>query len=166
MHLKISSARCTGCHLCALVCAFQKGGNLCEDNGAIRVDGEFPESLRCRIHFCFQCKEEYCVEACHTGALGRSDRGYVALDETLCDTCKGAFECVKACKYQGIHVNAEKTAPVKIVDRIHQSEFHFRTIKSGSGFYLGSGPDLLFFPMPSIDDLHTKYYQWWRSAQM
>lgn len=61
---------------------------------------------------------------------------------------------------------AEKTTPVKIVDRIHPSVFHFRTIKSGSGFYLGCGPDLLFYPMPSIDDLHTKYYHWWRSAQM
>ena len=60
----------------------------------------------------------------------------------------------------------EKTAPVKIVDRIHKSEFHFRTIKSGSGFYLGSGRDLLFFPMPSTEDLHSKYYHWWRSAQM
>ena len=60
----------------------------------------------------------------------------------------------------------EKSAPVKIVDRIHKSEFHFRTIKSGSGFYMGSGRDLLFFPMPSVEDLHGKYYQWWRSAQM
>jgi hypothetical protein len=60
----------------------------------------------------------------------------------------------------------EKTAPVKIVDRIHESEFHFRTIKSGSGFYLGSGRDLLFFPMPTMEELHTVYYQWWRSAQM
>ena len=62
--------------------------------------------------------------------------------------------------------DVEKTAPVKIVDRIHESQFHFRTIKSGSGFFLGSGPDLLFFPMPSIEDLHGKYYNWWRSAQM
>ena len=66
-----------------------------------------------------------------------------------------------------LELNAEsKTAPVKIVDRIHESVFHFRTIKSGSGFYLGTGPDLLFFPMPSLDDLHTTYYGWWRSAQM
>jgi hypothetical protein len=57
-----------------------------------------------------------------------------------------------------------KTAPVKIVDRIHESQFHFRTIKSG--FYLGSGPDLLYFPMPSIEQLHNEYYHWWRSAQM
>jgi hypothetical protein len=58
----------------------------------------------------------------------------------------------------------EKTAPVKIVDRIHKSEFHYRTIKSGC--YLGSGRDLLFFPMPSLGDLRSKYYHWWRSAQM
>ena len=60
--------------------------------------------------------------------------------------------------------SGNKTAPVKIVDRIHKSEFHFRTIHSGC--YLGSGPDLLFFPMPSADELHTTYYKWWRSAQM
>jgi hypothetical protein len=57
-----------------------------------------------------------------------------------------------------------KTAPVKIVDRIHKSEFHYRTIKSGC--YLGSGPDLLYFPMPTLEQLRTDYYQWWRSAQM
>ena len=113
MHLKINTSRCTGCHLCALACAFQKGGNLCEDNGAIRVMGEFLQGLRSRIHFCFQCKEAYCVEACPKKALGLNDRGYVELDETLCDTCGGAFECVEACKYNGIYVNAAKTAPVK-----------------------------------------------------
>jgi hypothetical protein len=64
-----------------------------------------------------------------------------------------------------LELSAEsKTAPVKIVDRIHKSEFHFRTIKSGC--YLGSGRDLLFFPMPSAEDLRGKFYHWWRSAQM
>jgi hypothetical protein len=57
-----------------------------------------------------------------------------------------------------------KTAPVKIVDRIHPSSFHYRTIKSGC--YLGSGADLLYFPMPSLQELRTDHYQWWRSAQM
>jgi hypothetical protein len=57
-----------------------------------------------------------------------------------------------------------KTAPVKIVDRIHREAFHFRTVKSG--YYLGVGGDLMYFPMPSHDDLRNKYYHWWRSAQM
>ena len=57
-----------------------------------------------------------------------------------------------------------KTAPVKMVDRIHREAFHFRTVKSG--YYLGSGGELLYFPMPSHEDLRNKHYRWWRSAQM
>jgi hypothetical protein len=59
---------------------------------------------------------------------------------------------------------ATKTAPVKMVDRIHREAFHFRTVKSG--YFLGSGGDLLYFPMPSREDLRNKHYRWWRSAQM
>lgn len=58
----------------------------------------------------------------------------------------------------------EKTAPVKIVDRIHRTAFHFRTVKSG--YYLGNAGELLYFPMPSLEVLQTDYYSWWRSAQM
>lgn len=58
-----------------------------------------------------------------------------------------------------------KTVIIKMVDRIHGELFHFRTIKSG--FYLGNEKGgLLFFPMPSDDDLRANNYQWWRSAQM
>ena len=57
-----------------------------------------------------------------------------------------------------------KTVGVKMVDRIHPADISKRTIKSG--FYLGSGCELLFFPMPSEEELRTKHYQWWRSAQV
>ena len=59
---------------------------------------------------------------------------------------------------------ASKTAPVKILDRIHSEAFHFRTVKSG--FYLGNGGELLYFAMPSHDELRNEHYRWWRSAQM
>lgn len=59
---------------------------------------------------------------------------------------------------------ASKTAPVKMVDRIHTEAFHFRTVKSG--FYLGTGGKLLHFAMPSSDELRNNNYRWWRSAQM
>ena len=60
--------------------------------------------------------------------------------------------------------SATKTAPVKIVDRIHRASFPYRTVKSG--FYLGSGDQLLYFPMPSPEVLLRDHYRWWRSAQM
>ena len=57
-----------------------------------------------------------------------------------------------------------KTVIVKMVDRIHRTAFHYRTVKSG--FYLGNAGTLLFFPMPSRETLQRKHHQWWRSAQM
>jgi hypothetical protein len=57
-----------------------------------------------------------------------------------------------------------KTVTVKMVDRIHRTAFHYRTVKSG--FYLGNAGKLLFFPMPSPEALQREHYPWWRSAQM
>lgn len=57
-----------------------------------------------------------------------------------------------------------KSVQVKIVDRLGPASFAFRTIKSG--FYLGNGSELLFFPMPSEEELYRSHYRWWRSAQM
>jgi hypothetical protein len=57
-----------------------------------------------------------------------------------------------------------KTVTVKMVDRIHRTAFHYRTVKSG--FFLGNAGKMLFFPMPTIDELKTSHYRWWRSAQM
>jgi len=57
-----------------------------------------------------------------------------------------------------------KTVTIKMVDRIHRTAFHYRTVKSG--FFLGNACQMLFFPMPSIEELKTEHYRWWRSAQM
>ena len=57
-----------------------------------------------------------------------------------------------------------KTINIKMVDRIHRTSFHYRTIKSG--LYLGNAGRLLFFPMPSPEALRADHYKWWRSAQM
>ena len=57
-----------------------------------------------------------------------------------------------------------KIVNVKMVDRVHSTEFPFRTVKSG--FYLGNAGEMLFFPMPSHEVLRTEHYSWWRSAQM
>jgi len=57
-----------------------------------------------------------------------------------------------------------KTVNVKMVDRIHRTAFHYRTVKSG--FYIGNTGGLLYFPMPSDEDLRRHHYKWWRSAQM
>lgn len=59
-----------------------------------------------------------------------------------------------------------KTKPIqiKMVDRLGPVSFAYRTIKSG--FYLGNQEDIVFFPMPSEEELRAHHYRWWRSAQM
>jgi len=52
----------------------------------------------------------------------------------------------------------------KTVDRIAPVDFPYRTVESG--FYLGSGSDVRFYPMPSQADLQTTHYVWWRSASL
>lgn len=59
---------------------------------------------------------------------------------------------------------ATKTVHSKMVDRIHPGSIPFRTIKSG--FFLGNQKKLIYFGLPSRDELRAKNYNWWRSANM
>lgn len=55
-----------------------------------------------------------------------------------------------------------KTIHTKMVDRTHNIEYPYRMINSG--IYIGSGQELAYFPLPARDELRSKYYMWWRSA--
>ena len=59
---------------------------------------------------------------------------------------------------------ATKLVHSKMVDRIHSGAIPYRTIKSG--FYLGNKDKLLYFELPSRDELRANNYNWWRSANM
>jgi hypothetical protein len=52
----------------------------------------------------------------------------------------------------------------KLVHRVHSLEFPYRMVKGG--FYMGNGPDLAFYPMPSHEELHRDHSHWWRSANL
>lgn len=52
----------------------------------------------------------------------------------------------------------------KMVHRVHSLEFPYRMVKSG--FYIGNGADLAFYPMLSHEDLRRDHNQWWRSANL
>lgn len=57
-----------------------------------------------------------------------------------------------------------KYISAKMVDRVHSAEMAYRTI--ASGVYFGNQEGLIFFPMPSQQDLREKYNNWRRSANM
>ncbi len=49
----------------------------------------------------------------------------------------------------------------KVVARSMQ-DLNYRTLKNG--FYVGAGDEMLYYPMPSKEELQTKFYNWSRSA--
>lgn len=57
-----------------------------------------------------------------------------------------------------------KTVHTKMVDRIAPASFPYRLIKSG--IFIGNEVKLVYFPMPSWDELRARHYRWWRSASM
>lgn len=59
-------------------------------------------------------------------------------------------------------ISLKKGKNNKVVIRNMAGEILFRTVKRG--FYVGSGDEMLFYPMPSREELEDKYYIWWRSA--
>ena len=50
----------------------------------------------------------------------------------------------------------------KTVLRFLPGELNYRTIKDG--FFIGEHDNYLFYPFPTMDELESKYYSWWRSA--
>jgi hypothetical protein len=57
-----------------------------------------------------------------------------------------------------------KIVHAKMVDRTHPASFPYRMIKSG--IFVGNEERLLYFPLPSQEELRAKHYRWWRSANM
>lgn len=57
-----------------------------------------------------------------------------------------------------------KTVSAKMVDRIHPATFPYRTVKNG--IFVGNREKLIFFPIPSHEELRAEHYRWWRSANM
>lgn len=57
-----------------------------------------------------------------------------------------------------------KTKLSKLVHRVHSLEFPYRMVKNG--FYVGNGPDLAYYAMPSHDVLRREHSSWWRLANL
>jgi hypothetical protein len=52
----------------------------------------------------------------------------------------------------------------KLVQRAHSLEFPYRMLKNG--LYIGNGPDLAFYRIPSHEVLRRDHNTWWRSANL
>lgn len=113
MRLKVQAGQCTTCRLCTFACAFKHSGKLDLNKSAIRITPQFPDSLAVKVNFCSQCAQGYCIAACQQGALQREADGRVILVTDKCDTCKGEYKCVKACKLGGMFKPYDNIPPLK-----------------------------------------------------
>ena len=52
----------------------------------------------------------------------------------------------------------------KLVQRAHSLEFPYRMLKNG--LYIGNGPELTFYKIPSHEVLRRDHNTWWRSANL
>jgi len=58
---------------------------------------------------------------------------------------------------------AKPEKSTKVVNRqMSNDHLLYRTVRNG--FYVGDSEKLLYYPMPSIEELNRDYYAWWRSA--
>ena len=86
-------SKCSACRKCEIACSLSHENRIWPEASSIRVfmlvpGLEFP-------HFCAQCEDYPCVEACPFNALSVSDKtGAVLVNTELCNACG---KCINAC---------------------------------------------------------------------
>lgn len=85
-----------------------------------------------------------------------SDPEFGALRDLPYNNIHHLRECLMDIKTKRIHT--------KIVNRVQAPQFPYRTIKNG--IFIGKDEGLLYFPLPPREELRSKYYRWWRSANV
>jgi len=106
-----------------------------------------PTGLLCLPAICFvELRLDGLVEGPERGA--DCDLPYPNVDH-LC-------QCLTELRTKAVHT--------KMVNRIQPVSFPYRTIKSG--IFVGNEEGLLYFPVPSQEELRAQHYRWWRSANM
>jgi carbon-monoxide dehydrogenase iron sulfur subunit len=107
--IRVYAESCTGCRLCELACSMEKTSTF------------NPKLARMRVHFkgdggcipvvCTQCEEEWCVQACPTGAISRHPQTLVVLIDF--EDCTGCGECVEACPIGAMGWHVAEGIPFK-----------------------------------------------------
>jgi len=102
--IQVEAERCAGCRLCEMICSFRHEAKFSPALSRVRVIKEDRHGLDYPV-LCHQCDPCPAVAACPTGALTRSSRGVIEVDEAACTGC-GA--CVDACTLDAVHLDDSK----------------------------------------------------------
>lgn len=101
---------CSGCMICVNVCSMYYFNVISPTRSRVRVVRTEP-ALDFPL-FCRNCENAPCIDACPEGALSRTSKGIVIVNNRKCN---GTGECVKACPYNAIHINPDTGKAIKCI---------------------------------------------------
>ena len=107
--LKVNANNCSGCQLCQILCTQFHDNIYGVQNARLKIkSSETKERMPAfKPHVCTLC--EKCVKACEPGALKIGERGYLVLDETICNGCG---DCKESCPFEVINMNIKTNKPM------------------------------------------------------
>lgn len=120
MKIKINSKKCTGCHLCELVCSLFHLGVMNTEKSAIRILKDDLDTSMNQPLVCRQCKEMKCLEGEDVVEefekrqfVWSKERAELCPFKSLsclgenayhCDLCSGNPQCVRVCTTEAIRI--------------------------------------------------------------
>ncbi len=121
MRIKVDKKKCSGCHLCEMVCSLFHLGVINTEKSAIRIRKDDLDSSQNIPILCNQCKEMKCLngEEAREGlekkrfiwAIKRAERcpfdALTVFGENAyhCDLCGGTPQCVKVCTPKALRIS-------------------------------------------------------------
>ncbi len=123
MKLVVEKEKCSGCHLCEMVCSLAHLGVINSEKSAIRIEKDDLVTSMNKPVVCRQCKKMKCLGEESASAelekqkfLWNKERSQRCSFKALpsfedsayhCDLCGGAPECVKVCTTGAITVSSK-----------------------------------------------------------
>ena len=120
MRISVNRKKCTGCHLCELVCSLFHLGAINSEKSAIRIDKDDLNTCMNTPRVCRQCKEMKCLDGedvvekfekeqfrwakARTGRCPFDSLSVFGQVAYHCDLCSGHPQCVRVCTSEAIRV--------------------------------------------------------------
>jgi Fe-S-cluster-containing hydrogenase component 2 len=120
MRIRVNRKKCTGCHLCELVCSLFHLGVINPEKSAIRIQKDDLDTSMNTPLVCRQCKEMKCLEGEDVAEKLEKEQfhwvkaraGRCPFDSLSvfgphayhCDLCGGHPQCVRVCTSEAIRV--------------------------------------------------------------
>ena len=120
MRIIVNRKKCTGCHLCELICSLFHLGVINSEKSAIRIQKDDLNTNMNKPLVCRQCEEMKCLdgedavqksekeqflwEKARAGRCPFDSLSVFGQDAYHCDLCGGHPQCIRVCTSQAIRV--------------------------------------------------------------